>query len=229
MNIAQVVQFIASGAWLITIALVVLWVVRASRGQPVKGLSTAVIVVLLVAIGLSLIGAGLAGVTVAVGKVAWDAGAKALKEQAGGAKTSVDLLGEAVNNVGKALGTAAAPAVDRISGSLAIMIANMTNAQKSVDQLRLDLERLKEMQGQGGTGGQGGVIQTSYGAVPGRAGGGYMYDTSADAARAAANAAVAAKEAELRRAEEAYMREAQAQSAVDDRFRTAVWSQLAQQ
>jgi len=59
MNIAQVVQFIASGAWLIAIALVVLWVTRASRGQAVKGFSTGVIVMLLVAVALSTVGAGL--------------------------------------------------------------------------------------------------------------------------------------------------------------------------
>jgi regulator of protease activity HflC (stomatin/prohibitin superfamily) len=59
MNVAQVVQFVASGAWLIAIALVVLWVTRASRGQAVKGFSTGVVVMLLVAIALSTVGAGL--------------------------------------------------------------------------------------------------------------------------------------------------------------------------
>jgi regulator of protease activity HflC (stomatin/prohibitin superfamily) len=59
MNIAQVVQFVASGAWLIAIALVVLWVTRTSRGQAVKGFSTGVVVMLLVAIALSTVGAGL--------------------------------------------------------------------------------------------------------------------------------------------------------------------------
>jgi hypothetical protein len=59
MNVAQVVQFVASGAWLLAIALVVLWVMRASRGQAVKGFSTGVIIMLLVAAGLSAVGAGL--------------------------------------------------------------------------------------------------------------------------------------------------------------------------
>ena len=59
MNIAQVVQFIASGAWLVVIGLVVLLVMRSSRNQSVKGFSTAVIVMLVVAIALSTVGAGL--------------------------------------------------------------------------------------------------------------------------------------------------------------------------
>ena len=59
MNIAQVVQFIASGAWLLVIGLVVLLVTRSSRGQPVKGFSTGVIVLVVVAIVLSTVGAGL--------------------------------------------------------------------------------------------------------------------------------------------------------------------------
>jgi regulator of protease activity HflC (stomatin/prohibitin superfamily) len=59
MNIAQAVQFIASGAWLVAIALVVVWVTRASRGQAVKGFSTGVVVMLLLAIALSTVGAGL--------------------------------------------------------------------------------------------------------------------------------------------------------------------------
>jgi len=59
MNIAQVVQFIASGAWLIAIGLVVLLVTRSSRGQPVKGFSTGVVIMIVVAIALSTVGAGL--------------------------------------------------------------------------------------------------------------------------------------------------------------------------
>jgi regulator of protease activity HflC (stomatin/prohibitin superfamily) len=58
MNIAQVVQFVASIAWLIAIGLIVLTVVRASRGQPVKGFSTGVVAMLVVALGLSIVGAG---------------------------------------------------------------------------------------------------------------------------------------------------------------------------
>ena len=59
MNIAQVVQFIASGAWLVVIGLVVLMVTRSSRGQPVKGFSSGVVVMIVVAIALSTVGAGL--------------------------------------------------------------------------------------------------------------------------------------------------------------------------
>jgi len=59
MNIAQVVQFIASGAWLVVIALVVLMVTRSGRGQPVKGFSSGVVIMLIVAIALSTVGAGL--------------------------------------------------------------------------------------------------------------------------------------------------------------------------
>jgi len=59
MNIAQVVQFIASGAWLLVIGLVVLMVMRSSRGQPVKGFSTSLVVVIVVALALSLAGAGI--------------------------------------------------------------------------------------------------------------------------------------------------------------------------
>lgn len=59
MNIAQVLQFIASGAWLLVIGIVVLMVTRSSRGQPVKGFSTAVIVMIIIAVTLSTVGAGL--------------------------------------------------------------------------------------------------------------------------------------------------------------------------
>lgn len=59
MNIAQVVQFIASGAWLLVIGLVVLLVTRSSRGQPVKGFSSAVVIIIVLAVVLSTVGAGL--------------------------------------------------------------------------------------------------------------------------------------------------------------------------
>ena len=59
MNIAQVVQFIASGAWLVVIGLVVLMVTRSGRGQPVKGFSSGVVIMLVVAVALSTVGAGL--------------------------------------------------------------------------------------------------------------------------------------------------------------------------
>jgi regulator of protease activity HflC (stomatin/prohibitin superfamily) len=59
MNIAQVVQFIATGAWLVVIVLVVLLVMRSSRGQPIKGFSTSLVILVLVALALSTVGAGL--------------------------------------------------------------------------------------------------------------------------------------------------------------------------
>ncbi len=59
MNIAQVVQFLASIAWMATIAIGVLAVVRASRGQGAKGLSTVLVVFLVVALVLTAGGAGL--------------------------------------------------------------------------------------------------------------------------------------------------------------------------
>lgn len=58
MNIAQVVQFIASIAWLFVVGLVILVVTRASRAQSVKGFSTGLVVMILLAMGLSLVGAG---------------------------------------------------------------------------------------------------------------------------------------------------------------------------
>jgi regulator of protease activity HflC (stomatin/prohibitin superfamily) len=59
MNIAQVIQFIAGGAWLIAIAFVFLLITRSSRGQPVKGFSTWVVIFVVAAILLSTVGAGL--------------------------------------------------------------------------------------------------------------------------------------------------------------------------
>ncbi|HEY3310595.1 MAG TPA: prohibitin family protein [Anaerolineales bacterium] len=59
MNIAQVVQFIATGAWLVVIVLVVLLVMRSSRGQAVKGFTTGLVVLVLAALVLSTVGAGL--------------------------------------------------------------------------------------------------------------------------------------------------------------------------
>lgn len=59
MNIAQVVQFIASIAWLVAIGLVVLAVIRASRGQSAKGISTIMVIMLVAALALSAVGAGL--------------------------------------------------------------------------------------------------------------------------------------------------------------------------
>ena len=59
MNIAQVVQYIATAAWLLVIGLVLLLVTRSSRGQQVRGFSTAVVAMIVVAILLSLAGAGI--------------------------------------------------------------------------------------------------------------------------------------------------------------------------
>ena len=59
MNIATVFQGIATVAWLGFIALLVLVFTRTSRGQAVRGLSSAVIVLLVAAILLTTAGAGL--------------------------------------------------------------------------------------------------------------------------------------------------------------------------
>ncbi len=59
MNIAQVVQFIAALAWLLAIGLVILFGVRASRKQAVKGFTSGVVIMFLIAIGLTTVGAGL--------------------------------------------------------------------------------------------------------------------------------------------------------------------------
>jgi regulator of protease activity HflC (stomatin/prohibitin superfamily) len=59
MNIAQVVQFVASFAWMAVIGLVILTVTRASRGKGVGAFSTVTVIALVLAIALSTIGAGL--------------------------------------------------------------------------------------------------------------------------------------------------------------------------
>jgi regulator of protease activity HflC (stomatin/prohibitin superfamily) len=59
MNIASVIQAIAGLAWIGVIALLVILVGRSSRNQSSKGLSTAVIIALAVAVLLSTVGAGL--------------------------------------------------------------------------------------------------------------------------------------------------------------------------
>lgn len=46
MNIAQVVQFVGSLAWLLTIVIGVIAITRAGRGQNAKGLSTLLVVFL---------------------------------------------------------------------------------------------------------------------------------------------------------------------------------------
>jgi regulator of protease activity HflC (stomatin/prohibitin superfamily) len=59
MTINTVIQFLSGIAWMAFLGLVVLAVTRASRGQGVKGLSTGVIAMLVVAVLLSTVGAGL--------------------------------------------------------------------------------------------------------------------------------------------------------------------------
>ncbi len=59
MNIANVIKAIGSFSWLILIALVVLVAVRASRKQNVKGLSTLTTIMLVIAILMTVLGAGL--------------------------------------------------------------------------------------------------------------------------------------------------------------------------
>ncbi len=59
MNIAQVVQFVGSLAWLLTIVIGVIAITRAGRGQNAKGLSTLLVVFLVAAIVLTGVGAGL--------------------------------------------------------------------------------------------------------------------------------------------------------------------------
>lgn len=59
MNIAQVIQFVSSLAWLLTIVIGVIAITRAGRGQNAKGLSTLLVIFLVAAIALTGIGAGL--------------------------------------------------------------------------------------------------------------------------------------------------------------------------
>lgn len=59
MNIAQVVQFVSSLVWLLTIVVGVVAITRAGRGQDAKGLSTLLVIFLVTAIALTGIGAGL--------------------------------------------------------------------------------------------------------------------------------------------------------------------------
>lgn len=59
MNIASVIKAIGSFSWLILFALLIVTGVRTSRKQSVKGLSTLTIIVLVVSILMTVIGAGL--------------------------------------------------------------------------------------------------------------------------------------------------------------------------
>ena len=59
MNIADVVRSLAGFAWLASIGLGVLLVLRVSRNRPVKGLGTLTVGVLIAAFLLTIVGAGL--------------------------------------------------------------------------------------------------------------------------------------------------------------------------
>lgn len=59
MNIASLFQAVASFAWLVFFGLVAMLVIRASRRQPTRGLTSGVIVVLVFAIIATVLGAGL--------------------------------------------------------------------------------------------------------------------------------------------------------------------------
>ncbi len=59
MNIASLFQAIASFAWLVFLGLIAMLVMRASRRQPTRGVTTGVIVVLVFAILATTLGAGL--------------------------------------------------------------------------------------------------------------------------------------------------------------------------
>jgi len=59
MNIASLFQAVASFAWLVFIGLIAMLVVRTSRRQPTRGVTTGVIVVLVFAILATTLGAGL--------------------------------------------------------------------------------------------------------------------------------------------------------------------------
>lgn len=59
MNIASLVQVVASAAWLLFLGMIVLSVLRASRRQSVKGLVTLILASAVIAVILSLVSAGL--------------------------------------------------------------------------------------------------------------------------------------------------------------------------
>lgn len=59
MNVAQVVQFVSSLTWLLTIVIGVIAITRAGRGQNAKGFSTLLVVFLVVSVVLTGVGAGL--------------------------------------------------------------------------------------------------------------------------------------------------------------------------
>jgi regulator of protease activity HflC (stomatin/prohibitin superfamily) len=58
MNISTLFQFLASAVWLVVVGMIFVMVMRSSRQQSVKGLSTAFIVLIVVAVVLTTVGAG---------------------------------------------------------------------------------------------------------------------------------------------------------------------------
>ncbi len=59
MNVASVIQIVASLSWLVFLGIIVIAVMRASRRQPVRGLTTAIVVIGILAVVLSTASAGL--------------------------------------------------------------------------------------------------------------------------------------------------------------------------
>ena len=59
MNVASVIQIVASFSWLLFVGVIVIAVLRASRRQPVRGLTTAILVIGVLALLLSTASAGL--------------------------------------------------------------------------------------------------------------------------------------------------------------------------
>jgi len=59
MNVASVIQIVASLSWLVFLGVIVIAVMRASRRQPVRGLTTAIVVIGVFALVLSTASAGL--------------------------------------------------------------------------------------------------------------------------------------------------------------------------
>jgi len=59
MNIAIALQGLATFSWLLVVGVIALAVVRASRARPIKGVSTMVIVLIILAVVLSTVSAGL--------------------------------------------------------------------------------------------------------------------------------------------------------------------------
>ena len=59
MNVAQVVRLLASLAWLAAIGMIFISIVRAGRGQPIRRSGMVILVLVVIAILLTLVGAGL--------------------------------------------------------------------------------------------------------------------------------------------------------------------------